>query len=275
MKYIPRRPDNNVNITPTSPLRDFFGMLAGVALLLVAVYFVLGFLVDFIAPRISPETEKMLATYFNNTKPENNNRPEQIQQLQNLVDRLQDTCVDLPYNLQVEIADNDMINALALPGGRIVVFSGLLEKVQSENELAFVLAHEMGHFTNRDHLSGLGRGMVFMVLSVSVLGPNSVIGEKIAQLLEVSELSFSRKHESMADELALHAVNCNYGHVGGAASFFEHTAEMEENLFTGHYLSTHPLSEQRIMRLDELARERDYSRKGKLTPYAGIKQTDQ
>jgi Zn-dependent protease with chaperone function len=271
MKYIPRQPDSNVNVTATSPLRDFLVMLTGVALILVAVYFVLGFLVDFMVPRISPETEKLLGTFFDDNGPEKGPPSEETAYLQGLVDQIQGQCADLPYELQVEIIDDEMINALALPGGRIVVFSGLLEKARSQNELAFVLSHEMGHFANKDHLSGLGRGLVFMTLSASVFGTDSAVGRKIGQLLEVSELSLSRKHESMADKFALRTVNCFYGHVAGAADFFEHTAEMEESFFTGHYLSTHPLSEERIARLHELAGERGYTLQGELVPFAGTK----
>ncbi len=271
MKYIPRRPGRNVNVTPTSPLRDFFVMLTGVLLLLVTAYFLLGLLVDFMVPRISPDTEKLISTFFFKGESEKNATGGEEQKLQKLVDRLQDSCRDLPYRLQVEVVDDEMINAMALPGGRIVLFSGLLDKARSENELAFVLAHEMGHFANRDHLSGLGRGLVFMVLSVSLFGPDSVIGEKIGQLLQVSELGFSRKHESMADESALQTVNCYYGHVAGAVNFFQHTSTMEENLFAGHYLSTHPLDEQRISRIKELAEERGYSLRGELVPFGGVK----
>ena len=44
---------------------------------------------------------------------------------------------------------------------------GLLENVESENELAFVLGHELGHFRNRDHLRGLGRGIAFSLVLVA------------------------------------------------------------------------------------------------------------
>ena len=64
MKYIPRLPRKNVNVTPTSPLRDLLTMLGGITLILVAVYIVLGLAVDFMVPRISPETEKMLGEYI-------------------------------------------------------------------------------------------------------------------------------------------------------------------------------------------------------------------
>ena len=46
------------------------------------------------------------------------------------------------------------MNAVALPGGNIVVFAGLLKEIKSENELAMILGHELGHFAHRDHLRG-------------------------------------------------------------------------------------------------------------------------
>ena len=267
MKYVPRRPRTNVNVTPTSPLRDFFLMLGGLLLALITVYIFLGFLVDFITPFISVETEKKLSGFFAWVDYEEAPLPQEQVVLQEIVDNIQHKCVDLPYSLKVDVADDEMINALALPGGRIVVFSGLLEEAQSENELAFVLSHEMGHFNNRDHLSGLGRGLVFMVLSMGVFGPDSMIGEKIASLLAISELGFSRKHESMADDYALDTLNCYYGHVAGATGFFKHTAKIEEKNFTGHYLSSHPLSDQRIAHLLERAEEKGFKQTGKLSPF--------
>ena len=58
MKYIQRHPDTNVNVTPTSPLKDFFVLSGGLLVITVAIYFLLGFAVDLIIPHISPETEK-------------------------------------------------------------------------------------------------------------------------------------------------------------------------------------------------------------------------
>ncbi len=270
MKYVPRLPGSNVNVTRTSPLRDLLMMLGGLALLFVGVYVLLGFAVDLIVPRISPETEKQLGGYLQTQWAASEKFPEQEKQLQEMLARLQDQCSDLPYQLEIDVAENDMINALALPGGRIVILTGLLENVQSENELTFVLAHEMGHFANRDHLSDLGRGLVFVALSVGVFGPNSYIGNQVGKLLQVSELSFSRQHESMADRYALEVQNCVYGHVAGATDFFEHTGRLEEKRFTGHYLSTHPESRQRIKELNELAAKRGYNTNGSKIPFVGI-----
>ncbi len=54
-------------------------------------------------------------------------------------------------------------NAFAMPGGTTGLITGLLETLDNEIELAFVIAHELGHFHNRDHLSGLGRAAGFSV----------------------------------------------------------------------------------------------------------------
>ena len=59
----------------------------------------------------------------------------------------------------VYVTEVDDINAIALPGSNIIVFSGLLQNIQSENELVMVLGHELGHYAHKDHLRGLGRGL--------------------------------------------------------------------------------------------------------------------
>ena len=60
MKYTPREQKTNVNVTPTSPLREFFVLTAGLLAIIVGVYFLLGFAVDLLVPRISPELERKL-----------------------------------------------------------------------------------------------------------------------------------------------------------------------------------------------------------------------
>ena len=266
MEYIPKLPETNVNVTPTSPLRDLLVMLGGVMLLLVALYIALGLAVDLMVPHISPAMEARFSDYFSSDDPGGGSKDQSGESIQRLAHNIQQQCVDLPYPLTVNVVDDETVNALALPGGNIVIFSGLLDVAASENELAFVLAHEMGHFANRDHLTALGRGLVFVVLSSAVFGSDSVIGQRVGEMLMLSELGFSRQHESMADAFALQTMNCFYGHVAGSTGFFEHSGAMDEKRFGGHYLSTHPLHEQRVARLKELALEKGFTTKGELSP---------
>ena len=119
------------------------------------------------------------------------------------------------------MADNPTANAMALPGGNIVVYTGLLDRVASENELAFVLAHELGHYAHRDHLRGMGRALVFAVIAGLLFGPDSGTGSLLAGALGLTELSFSRRQETRADAFAVAALHCAYGHVGGSTDFFD------------------------------------------------------
>jgi len=143
------------------------------------------------------------------------------------------------------------VNAVALPGGHIIVYTGLLNKVASENELAFVLAHEMGHFAHRDHLRGMGRAVVFIKM--------------LANALNLTEMSFSRKQETRADEFALETLYCDYGHVAGATDFFEKISKAQDPGKFGHYLASHPESRKRISHLENIIRSRGF-KLGKATP---------
>jgi len=75
--------------------------------------------------------------------------PDGLEALGRMRERLE-AQANLPYPLTVSVLDHDMINAFALPGGRIVLFRGLIEAAQSPEEVAAVFAHEMGHVESRD-----------------------------------------------------------------------------------------------------------------------------
>ncbi len=63
----------------------------------------------------------------------------------------------LPYDLEILVLDSPVVNALAFPGGLIVVYSGLIERLESPEEMAAVLAHELGHVVHRDAMKNLIR----------------------------------------------------------------------------------------------------------------------
>jgi len=121
------------------------------------------------------------------------------------------------YSLQVGIVPLDAPNAFALPGGQLLVTRGLLEQVHSENELAFVLGHELGHVAGRDPLRALGRGLL-VDLALATIG--SAEGAGVAgSAAMLGERSFSRAQERAADRFGLALVAAEYGHVAGAEDF--------------------------------------------------------
>ena len=258
MKFTARQPGINVNVSPTHPLKDFAILAGGLLAIVVGVYLALGLAVDLIVPRLSMDLEKKLAGAFVGRLVETEEVDTTTRSLQGLVDRLQDRCAPLPYIITVHVTESDTVNAAALPGGHMVVFTGLLAEMTSENELAFVLAHELGHYANRDHLRGLGRALVLMTASTVLLGADNTVNSMIGQGMVLTELSFSRKQESQADEFALETLFCHYGHVADATSFFNKIPEDGDPGRFGHYFASHPENRRRIGHLEDLAQERGY-----------------
>ena len=258
MKFTARHPRTNVNVSPTHPLKEFAILAGGLLAIAIAVYLALGLAVDLIVPHISMGLEKKLAGAFLDRFAKNDRPDQTTQALQSLVDRLQDQCTRLPYPITIHVQESDAVNAAALPGGHMVVFSGLLAQMRSENELAFVLAHELGHYAHRDHLRGLGRALVLMAASTVLLGADNGVSDMIGQGMVLTELSFSRKQETRADEFALKTLYCHYGHVAGAAAFFSELPENSDPGRIGHYFASHPETHRRIRRLEALTRDRQY-----------------
>ncbi|MGB5987513.1 MAG: M48 family metallopeptidase [Desulfobacterales bacterium] len=258
MKYTPRQPKTNVNVTPTSPLRELLVLTVGLAAILVGLYFLLGLAVDVIVPRLSTGLETKLGAMVTRSLEAPADESRHQRWVQDLTDRIQARCARLPYLFRIHIRPGSDVNALAFPGGHIVVYQGLLDAVVSENELAFVLAHEMGHYAHRDHLRGLGRAVVFMALAAILLGPDSSAADFLVNTLGLAELSFSRQQEGAADQFGLKALNCLYGHVGGSTDFFAKIPEARDPGKWGHYFTTHPANARRILDLKAQARQKGY-----------------
>ena len=273
MRYTAREPESNVNVTSTSPIREFLVLTGGLLGIVVGIYFLLGLSVDLIVPHISIGLESKMGAPFIQSLEGKEAGSEQEHYVQGLIESLQKRCARLPYQFKVHVHKASTINALAFPGGHIVVYTGLLEKVTSENELAFVLAHEMGHYAHRDHLRGFGRAIVLMTISALLFGSESGVSNMLAHGLNVTEMSFSREQETRADEFALEVLNCAYGHVAGATDFFEKIPkELDPGKF-GHYFASHPQNRRRISHLENLIRSRGLPLAGRQPLPETIRQT--
>ncbi len=268
MEFKPGLPKGNINVSHNSPVKEFLLLFIGIIALLLAVYLILGLFVDVAVNYISPELEKKIFSPMSYDSKDQRNSSDKQMALQQLVNNLQQ-CTTLPYPLQVNLIESETPNAFAFPGGKIVVFSSLVDSVQSENGLAFVLAHELSHFQNRDHLRGMGRSIVFTALISAVTGAGSDLTRLVSPVANFSQAQYSQHRESLADEQALTILNCYYGHIGGATEFFEAMAEKLDEKHNHstirHYFSSHPEAENRIADLRKLA-EQHQMKKLSVTP---------
>ena len=254
-EYRPGLPEQNDNVSHNHPLKEFAVLLSGVSVVLLLAVWGLGLLVDWAAGFISPEMEAVIFSSMQVSGAVFEQRKDDPRglELQRLVNEL-GRCNAVGYPLQVNLAKSKDANAFAFPGGRIIVLEGLLKKVSSENGLAFVLAHEMAHFKHRDHLRGMGRGLVLTALSALLTGAGSDLTKLIAPALGISQAQYSRDREALADKLALETLHCFYGHAGGATEFFEAMQDEheEQEKGIGKYFASHPEAVQRINALRSL-----------------------
>ena len=186
MRFEPRVADAAVNVTEGGQLGEFgrlvIGFLAAGFALLVTLFLLVDVLVRFVDADL--ENRLFAGRFPIGEAPAEFG--ERALAAQALLARLQTHWPDSPYRFELRVADDDEPNALALPGGTVVVTRGLLEAVESENELAFVLGHELGHFHGRDHLRGMGRGVV-MAATLAVVGLGTAGDLQQAAALEIDE----------------------------------------------------------------------------------------
>jgi predicted Zn-dependent protease len=149
----------------------------------------------------------------------------------------------------IRVANIAMNNAITLPGGRIVLFSGLLKDAASPDEVAGVLGHELGHVANRDVLESLLRQLG---LSVLLGGLDGNIGGYTNMLLSTA---YSRSAETRADDFAIAALKQSGISTKATAAFFRRLEDKTPGSKSGAasmlaYVSSHPVSAVRAQRFD-------------------------
>ena len=259
MKFHNSLPDDTVNVSKNSPLLDLLWMAGGLFIGIILLYFAFGIAIEYGVKSISTEREIKLFSFLQSEHNSTENPSKELLSLRTLLNGSK-VCQKSPYNFVVNIVEDDTINAFALPGGTIIFNRGLLKNVHSENELFFVLAHEIGHYKNRDHLEGIGRALTATFIG-NMLG-FSDISDILNSALALSESHFSQAQESESDIYAVELMQCYYGHVSGAMDFFEHLPE-DDSL---SLYSSHPEMKARIQYIERHIKKNGYTADKALRP---------
>jgi len=102
--------------------------------------------------------------------------------------------------IHANVNRDEQVNAFALPGGHVYVLSGLLQKIENVDELAGVLAHEIGHVARRHQIRNLGRQIgIGTALSLILGNVDAFTGTLVSGAAQLTALSFSREQEADAD----------------------------------------------------------------------------
>lgn len=168
--------------------------------------------------------------------------------IEEITKRLADQVPNNPYQFQVTVVRSDVVNAFALPGGYVVVFTGLLHKAESPDEVAGVLAHELNHVLLRHALSRVVKSAGVMAVVTILTGDQQGVGGLMKQLgLDLLTLKFGREQETEADVEGLRLLHRAKIPSDGMIRFFERLSENDKMQIP--LLSTHPMSRARAERL--------------------------
>jgi len=159
---------------------------------------------------------------------------------------------DVDWSVKV-IDDPKTVNAFAVPGGYLYVYSGLLNAASDSAEVAGVLGHESGHVVARHSARQMVDTFGLQTLTSLALGQNPSVASKLAGTLAAQGalLAYSRADESEADEYGARYASAAGYDPHGIATFFE-KLEKEGGKQPGWatYLSTHPATPDRIKKVN-------------------------
>lgn len=162
------------------------------------------------------------------------------------------------------VLDSQVINAFALPGGKVFISRGLMSKMDNEAQLAGVIGHEIGHVTARHGNERMGKAMVAqgLILAAGIGGAISdneylqVLGVGTAVGGQLFLLKYSRSNELEADALGVrYMAKVGYNPVG-QIQVMEILREASGGGAPPEWLSTHPASDTRISNLEAIITEK-------------------
>ncbi|MFN8655306.1 MAG: M48 family metallopeptidase [Candidatus Obscuribacterales bacterium] len=219
--------------------------------------------------QIPPDSEEQLGKLsVDRDKPDKKleQKSAAYQRVKTIGDKLLAHYKNNPYHFNFYVAPSDEINAYALPGGNIIVNSHLVQEAKSDDELAGVLAHEIGHVEKRHSLKAALRSAGIWVCISFITGhPSQDQLTLISTMVNLEDLQFSRKQETEADEVSVDLTSAAGYRPDGIVEFFQRI-EKQDPLANGKalsMLSTHPMPAERIEHIKALIERR--SRTGTAT----------
>ncbi|GMV51881.1 MAG: putative peptidase [Nitrospira sp. OLB3] len=181
--------------------------------------------------------------------------PHRLRHLDSIVQQLTASQPPSPYRIHLVIVDSPLVNALAAPGGHILLFRGLLERTESPEQLAAVLAHELQHIYQRHTTRTiLEQAAMGLLLSALIGNLSSGLGVGMEGAHTLAALHYSRVHEAEADRNGFRLLEA--AHLDPAAmialyrTLQQDEAQRDDDIA---FLSSHPDMSRRVAALTALA----------------------
>ena len=244
---------DNVNVTEENPMKELMKVLFQVFIYVVIAYFSIFFLTGIVLHNMSDSQQVWLEnaiadTSFVETLKLTDTEKERLIRVR---DEILQRDSDFPKTsaLDIEIIEHPMKNSLCYPNGNIYITDSLYKYLTTDEMLTFVIAHEMAHYKNRDHLMNLRKNIASncVILSFAILGGDVPIDKLVSSSLDLADMKYSKRKEALADKYAARILKRIYGNLDGGIQVIEILKQGDYD--ESDFFSTHPSLEKRIMYL--------------------------
>ncbi len=158
------------------------------------------------------------------------------------------------FNWEFSLVDSDQVNAWAMPGGKVAIYTGILDLTRDETGLAVVMSHEIAHAVARHGNERMSQQLLLLMGAVSL---DVALREKPEETRDIfmlaygvggtlGSLAYSRQHEYEADALGMVFMAMAGYDPGVTISFWERMLAYSGGANIPEFLSTHPTNQSRI-----------------------------
>lgn len=242
-----------------------FLFMSGFLLVLLLFYFLfVPMISEKMAGTIEPETERQLGDAVWESMAAGMREDTTTSRLIN--DFFSALDVESEYRIRISVINDDVVNAFALPGGRIVVYSGLLNRIQSYPELAALLSHEFTHVNNRHATKSVFRRLgskVFLSLIFGKMGSLTTVLVNHAD--DLKSLTYSRQLEKEADLEGLSILTNRRIDPKGFTHLFRHLKSAARPNVMPELLASHPDIDKRMEYINEMSKQATVETRADLT----------
>lgn len=164
------------------------------------------------------------------------------------------------YPIRITVVKNNVVNAFALPGGRIVVYSGIIDKMEQPEEMVALLSHEYSHVQLKHSTKAMCRSLSsYMILSALAGDAGGVTTALVQNADQLKQLSYSRSLEEEADREGMKLMEQNRIDLTGMRKLFNALKAEEKDHTVPGFLSTHPLTDKRIAAVTSQIQKRTFT----------------
>lgn len=156
------------------------------------------------------------------------------------------------YTIEITVVKSDVVNAYALPGGRIVVYQGIINQMDRPEQMVALLSHEFSHVQYKHSTKNICRSLSsYLLLSLLVGDAGGITAVVLQNANQLKQLGYSRSLEEEADREGMKLMQQNGVDLAGMRQLFEKLKTEEHGASVPEFLSTHPLTDARIKAVDK------------------------